>query len=90
MTASELFTMRYMLPPTISCDGGCVLQWKYYAMQSCIDAFGCDPTYCGVYANGYNAVYGSNPGWCGTTSGKLEFFHNCAGRVKQLAVPIWT
>lgn len=46
-------------------------------MQSCI-LQGCNPLYCGVYANGYNAVYGSNPGWCGIASGKPEFFTNCA------------
>jgi len=47
-------------------------------MQSCVEQ-GCNPAYCGEYANGRNVVYGSNPGWCYIASGKPEFFANCAG-----------
>jgi hypothetical protein len=63
----------------VSCDAGCVLQWRYYSMQSCVMPGCSDPAVCGAYASGINAVYGSNPGWCGSASGQLEYFHNCAG-----------
>lgn len=66
------------LPADVSCPNGCVLQWWWMSMQSCVEQ-GCNPAYCGEYANGRNVVYGSNPGWCYIASGKPEFFANCAG-----------
>jgi hypothetical protein len=27
------WTLTYQLPATVSCDTGCVLQWRYFAMQ---------------------------------------------------------
>jgi hypothetical protein len=50
---------------------------QYFAMQSCIEP-GCNPAYCGVYAQGTNAVYGSRPGFCGTSAVRPEFFFNGA------------
>lgn len=70
-------TMRYKLPAGITCEAGCVLQWEYYSMQSCIEP-GCDRKYCGGYADGDNVLYNSNPGFCGRTGAQAEFFRNCA------------
>ena len=73
------YSLTYQLPAGISCDGGCVLQWRYFAMQSCV-VRGCNPTYCGAYAAGTNAVYGGQPGFCGDPGvAAAEFFLNCAG-----------
>ncbi|KAF6265045.1 glycoside hydrolase superfamily [Scenedesmus sp. NREL 46B-D3] len=78
MTPQMDYTMAYQLPAGISCEGGCVLQWRYFAMQSCVER-GCDRTYCGVYADGTNAVYGGRPGFCGDAGAAApEFFNNCA------------
>jgi hypothetical protein len=70
-------TMKYKLPPGVVCEAGCVLQWNYYSMQSCIEP-GCDRKYCGGYADGDNVLYNSNPGFCGRTGAQAEFFRNCA------------
>jgi hypothetical protein len=70
--------MRCRLPANISCPNGCVLQWWWMSMQSCVEQ-GCDRQYCGEYADGKNVVYGSTPGFCYVASGKPEFFANCAG-----------
>jgi hypothetical protein len=81
---------RCRLPANIACDNGCVLQWHYYSMQSCV-LQGCNPATCGDYARGRNVVYGSTPGWCGIASGQPEFFTNCAGalhcRLSFLCIP---
>eukprot|EP00775_Hariotina_reticulata_P005809 gene5809-6049_t len=78
LSSQMTWTLTYQLPAAVSCDAGCVLQWKYFAMQSCIEP-GCNPAYCGVYASGINAVYGGNPGFCSATSAQPEYFNNCAG-----------
>jgi hypothetical protein len=70
-------TIKYKLPAGIVCEAGCVLQWEYYSMQSCIEP-GCDRKYCGGYADGDNVLYNSNPGFCGRTGAQAEFFKNCA------------
>ena len=71
------YTMTYQLPATIACPNGCVLQWQYFAMQSCVEP-GCNPTYCGAaYASGQNPAVGNSPGFCTATS-RPEFFLNCA------------
>lgn len=78
MTSQMDYSLTYQLPAGISCDGGCVLQWRYFAMQSCVER-GCNPTYCGAYAVGTNAVYGGQPGFCGDPGvAAAEFFLNCA------------
>lgn len=77
LTNAARYTMTYQLPPTLSCEDGCVLQWKYFAMQSCIEP-NCDRTYCGVYADGVNAVYGGRPPFCDAAATTAEFFVNCA------------
>eukprot|EP00775_Hariotina_reticulata_P014862 gene14862-15054_t len=71
------WSMPYRLPAGIACDTGCVLQFKWFAMQTCIEP-GCDRTYCGTYADGLNMVYGSRPGFCSSTSAQPEYFANCA------------
>jgi hypothetical protein len=82
--------MTYQLPAGISCDGGCVLQWRYFAMQSCVEK-GCDRTYCGAYADGTNAVYGGRPGFCGDPGvAAAEFFLNCAGMDCKMLYSPWT
>lgn len=78
MTSAMSYTLAYNLPAGVSCADGCVLQWKYFAMQSCIEP-GCDPTYCGDYSRGVNVVYSSNPGFCTAGGTAPEFFANCAG-----------
>jgi hypothetical protein len=70
-------TIKYKLPAGIVCEAGCVLQWEYYSMQSCVNP-GCDRKYCGGYADGDNVLYNSNPGFCGRTGAQAEFFRNCA------------
>ncbi|KAI8474593.1 MAG: hypothetical protein J3K34DRAFT_492907 [Monoraphidium minutum] len=49
VTGAMDYTTQYRLPAGIS--GPAVLQWTYYAMQSCVEP-GCDRTHCGVYADG--------------------------------------
>jgi hypothetical protein len=70
-------TIKYKLPAGIVCEAGCVLQWEYYSMQSCIEP-GCNRKYCGGYADGDNVLYNSNLGFCGRTGAQVEFFSNCA------------
>ncbi|KAF8065624.1 celF [Scenedesmus sp. PABB004] len=78
MSDAANWTAAYRLPAGLSCDAGCVLQWRYEAMQSCIVP-GCDPALCGGYASGRNVVYGSTPGFCSpTNNARLEVFSNCA------------
>jgi len=72
------WSMPYKLPAGIACDTGCVLQFKWFAMQSCVEP-GCDRAYCGTYADGINMVYGNKPGFCTSTGAQPEYFTNCAG-----------
>jgi hypothetical protein len=82
------WSMQYKLPAGIACDAGCVLQFKWFAMQTCIEP-GCDRTYCGTYADGVNMVYGNRPGFCGATSAPPEYFANCADiRIIPSGAPI--
>lgn len=85
ITSSAMqWSMPYMLPAGIACDTGCVLQFKWFAMQTCVEP-GCDRTYCGTYADGVNMVYGNRPGFCSSTSAQPEYFTNCAGGHVALA-----
>jgi len=79
ITSSAMqWSMPYRLPAGVACDTGCVLQFKWFAMQTCVEP-GCDRTYCGTYADGINMVYGNKPGFCSSTSAQPEYFANCAG-----------
>lgn len=37
--AARFGGLRFKLPAGVSCPGGCVLQWRYVAMQSCIERY---------------------------------------------------
>eukprot|EP00953_Heterococcus_sp_UTEX-ZZ885_P015568 8762-Heterococcus_DN1.PRE.3 len=51
------FTVAWTLPPGVSCPNGCLLQWEYTAMQSCIE--NCNSSICGnAYASKNNPVTG--------------------------------
>eukprot|EP00953_Heterococcus_sp_UTEX-ZZ885_P001950 1562-Heterococcus_DN1.PRE.1 len=51
------FSLAWTLPPGVSCPNGCLLQWEYTAMQSCIE--NCNSSICGTaYASKNNPING--------------------------------
>ncbi|KAG5191685.1 hypothetical protein JKP88DRAFT_8904 [Tribonema minus] len=56
-TGSAAVTLNYVLPAGVSCANGCLLQWEYVAMQSCIE--NCASAVCGpAYSTKYNPITG--------------------------------
>ncbi|KAG5181545.1 hypothetical protein JKP88DRAFT_195219 [Tribonema minus] len=77
---SPPYSMQYILPAGVACSNGCLLQWEYTAMQSCVVQ--CPQSECGPYANRSNPITGSvNMNLCPPTltgPGGAEVFRNCA------------
>jgi hypothetical protein len=75
----QTYKMQYKLPTNIKCEEGCVLQWWWHTLNSCV--IDCDPKVCGFYSEGRNdIIHQSSLPKCPSEDpdGNSEVFANCA------------